>query len=696
MIVNGDGFVDSTILSKKSVVRWFDPDTGSRSDLVTTFNSSKQLTAAVPLSKLNAANAIEITVFNSGPGGGTSNAQVFFINATAAAIVNTTSNVADPISGTATASATSTTGGSLTAAAGSIAGQGSGSLTVAQYTGDPVGTNAAGGTPTFSNANGGFFDAHVSSDSNFNTLTLNYCNSGGTALYWWNGFAWNLVSNQSYSPTTGCISVTVNTTSSPSIADLTGTVFGIATGPAVGEITSDAAAPLPLGKSSINISANFTDESGTGPYTADIYWGDSNTPVPGTVNGNTVTGSHTYTAAGTYSVKVVVTRASGGAFGSSSKQDFVVVLSPSAGDAASTVQFEAANYSIAEDGGSIRVTVKGSGNTKGEATVDYTTGGTASMRSDYIAASGTLRFAAGETTKSFNVLITDNGYVDDNRTVTLTLLNPTGAAFGERNTATLTIINDDAAQSSSNPVDDAQFFVRQQYMDFLNRLPEDGGLEYWTNEITKCGTNADCINARRRDVSAAFFIEQEFQQTAYFTYLVRKSTLGAAPTYMQYTFDRNGIGFGSDQEKVAFTEAWVKSADFTRLYPAQMSGADFINTLLDSVKRKSGVDLSTQRGALLADFNANNNRARIVRQIAESSALQQAEYNRAFVLTEYFGYLRRDPDAGGYQFWLDVLDNRVPNNYRSMVCAFITSAEYQDRFSSLRSRTDAICGGIAP
>jgi hypothetical protein len=58
---------------------------------------------------------------------------------------------------------------------------------------------------------------------------------------------------------------------------------------------------------------------------------------------------------------------------------------------------------------------------------------------------------------------------------------------------------------------------------------------------------------------------------------------------------------------------------------------------------------------------------------------------------EYFGYLRRDPDQGGYDFWLNVLNNRVPGNYRSMVCAFVTSSEYQRRFSPVITRTNSEC-----
>ena len=80
--------------------------------------------------------------------------------------------------------------------------------------------------------------------------------------------------------------------------------------------------------------------------------------------------------------------------------------------------------------------------------------------------------------------------------------------------------------------------------------------------------------------------------------------------------------------------------------------------------------------------------------VADDAVFQQAEFNPAFVLTEYFGYLRRDPDQGGYDFWLDVLNNRVPGNYRSMVCAFINSAEYQQRFSPAVTRNDHICATL--
>jgi len=57
--------------------------------------------------------------------------------------------------------------------------------------------------------------------------------------------------------------------------------------------------------------------------------------------------------------------------------------------------------------------------------------------------------------------------------------------------------------------------VHQHYIDFLGREPDSGGIGFWTNEITICGANPQCIEVKRINVSAAFFLSIEFQQTGY-------------------------------------------------------------------------------------------------------------------------------------------------------------------------------------
>ena len=87
-------------------------------------------------------------------------------------------------------------------------------------------------------------------------------------------------------------------------------------------------------------------------------------------------------------------------------------------------------------------------------------------------------------------------------------------------------------------------------------------------------------------------------------------------------------------------------------------------------------------------------RAQVLLDVIEVRDFKDREYKPAFVLMQYFGYLRRDPDQAGYDFWLNILNNKLPSDasgYRAMVCAFITSAEYQLRFGTSFTRTNQDC-----
>ena len=88
------------------------------------------------------------------------------------------------------------------------------------------------------------------------------------------------------------------------------------------------------------------------------------------------------------------------------------------------------------------------------------------------------------------------------------------------------------------------------------------------------------------------------------------------------------------------------------------------------------------RNSLVAGLNgATLTRAQVLRMIAETEELQTREFNAAFVAMEYFGYLRRDPDTAGFNFWLTKL-NLFNGNFKNaeMVKAFLSSAEYRQRF----------------
>src|SRR5207302_5390430 len=150
----------------------------------------------------------------------------------------------------------------------------------------------------------------------------------------------------------------------------------------------------------------------------------------------------------------------------------------------STAQFNASTYTVSEGAGFATVTVTRSGATTLPATVDYiTSDDTAKQKSDYTFAAGTLSFAAGETSKTFQVLVTDNAFVDLDRNVTLFLINPNGVTLSAQSVAVLTINDNETAPSTTNPVDQARFFVQQHYYDFLSRYPDQSGWDFWTNNI---------------------------------------------------------------------------------------------------------------------------------------------------------------------------------------------------------------------
>ncbi|MFN2456251.1 MAG: Calx-beta domain-containing protein [Pyrinomonadaceae bacterium] len=353
------------------------------------------------------------------------------------------------------------------------------------------------------------------------------------------------------------------------------------------------------------------------------------------------------------------------------------------------VQFGAPAYSVVENSGRARITVTRTGNTESQATIAYATAnGTAIAGVDYIPTSGTLRFGVGENSKSFEVRIIDDAISEPDETLTLTLSNPIGAASGVPASVVLTILDDD--NRKNNPIDEPPFFVRQQYLDFLGREPDQGGLDYWAQEISNCGSDSKCVNARRIDVSAAFFIEPEFQDTGSFVYRFYKASYGQRPGFDQFAMDRNRVVGGANMEasKQAFAAEWVNRPEFHAAYDKLLQ-----SEYVDALYANAGVKPSQEdrTSAILGLLTDRETRQSVLLKVVANDEFSRNEYNQAFVLMQYFAYLRRDPEEAGYQFWLDVVNNRVPGNYRAMVCAFLTSAEYQFRFGAIRTRTDADC-----
>ncbi|MEO8435610.1 MAG: Calx-beta domain-containing protein, partial [Pyrinomonadaceae bacterium] len=534
-----------------------------------------------------------------------------------------------------------------------------------------------------------------------------------------------------------------------------------------------------------------------------------------------------------------------------------------------TVQFSTTNFSKSEGGGSTNITVTRAGDTSGSSSVDYRTGGnsfvacdvltgTAVQNCDFIVSAGTVNFAAGETSKTFPVLIYDDAYLEGDETLSLTLSNAVGATVGSPNPATLTITDNetsgappaaaktfvatlsssqevpasgtsgkgggivqlDAGETSGkvglvffnlsspqtdahihgpaavgangpiafplplgtvvdhsisptaqqvsdlkgglnylnvhsnnftageirgqllwNPLNEAQYFVRQHYYDFLGRLPDQGGMDYWTNELAFCGTNVQCLRERTVGVSNAFFYEDEYQQTASYVFLLYRAAFGnnqpfpnadpanptegqKIPRYLSFVRDRAQVvgGSGLAASQLALANSFVQRPEFTAKYPSSLAtGAQFVDAVLTTIQTADGATLAAaDRSALITHFN-NGGRGLVMFHLAndywngcsrlpgsppapcvpagygaavDNRTFIDAEYNRSFVYSQYSGYLRRDADINGFIFWLNQVSTAPPRNVakqHGMVCAFITSAEYQLRFGSQTPRTNAEC-----
>jgi uncharacterized protein DUF4214 len=312
-----------------------------------------------------------------------------------------------------------------------------------------------------------------------------------------------------------------------------------------------------------------------------------------------------------------------------------------------------------------------------------------------------LNWAAGDgADKTFKVMTTQDSYVEGPETLTLTLSNPTGGAGFSGPSTELLTINDDAVEPAGNPVDDSNAFVEQLYRDFLNRPSDPSGKAFWVNNIDHCNdpaqrppaqTAAQCIQISRIVTAGAFFLSIEFQATGGTAYLTNKVSFGARPNFIRFERDAQEIGqnyvFGQpgaetilEANKVAYYNDYVTRTEFLATYGG-VSNQQYVDTLISN----SGVTFTlAERNALVNALNNNTEtRATVLRKISEKPAFRAAEFNSMFVLMEYFGFLRRNPDQAGFDFWLNKLNSFNGDYFAAeMVKAFIESMEYRQRFGT--------------
>ena len=300
----------------------------------------------------------------------------------------------------------------------------------------------------------------------------------------------------------------------------------------------------------------------------------------------------------------------------------------------------------------------------------------------------------------------------------ITLLSARGASLGSPSTTTLQILDNDSGDGSANPIDDPSMLVGEHYHDFLNRQSDSGGQSFWTGQVMSCGNDQQCIEQKRVNVSAAFYLSIEFQETGYLVERIYKSAYGdrngqstlngahqmAAPIVRLDEFLADTQQISQDvvvlqpgwQDKIeankrAFLAEFVQRDRFVAAFPSSLTPADFV----DRLNANAGNPLSqSERDQLVSDLtNGARTRGEVLRAVAEDPDLAKAEFNRAFVLMQYFGYLRRNPDSApdsdytGYDFWLTKLNN-FNGDYlgAEMVKAFLSSSEYRERFQGGASR----------
>jgi Ice-binding-like/Calx-beta domain len=372
--------------------------------------------------------------------------------------------------------------------------------------------------------------------------------------------------------------------------------------------------------------------------------------------------------------------------------DAVPTPSPSPSPSPAIVQFSAPLYIVGEGDKRVNLMVTRTGDTSGAASVGFVTNdaagltncnvfnGIASPRCDYENTIGTVQFVAGETSRSFSVAIIDDSYAEGTENFTVSLNNPLplGVSLGSQSTATVMIV-DNETTTGPNPIDGTDFFVRQQYLDFLGREPDPPGFAGWTSTINNC--TGDTTLCDRIHVSQLFFQSEEFQQRGYFVYRFYPVSFGRKPDYAEFVVDLARVsGFLTDVQleaaKVQFIVDFMARPAFASAYNSPNPLADntaYVNALLDT----AGVTLSSKQSMIDGLNNATLTRAAVLRQIVESTEVSTKYNHQAYAVMEYFGYLRRQPDAL-YLNWIQVLD--ATNNPRSMVTGFVNSPEYRQRF----------------
>ena len=390
-------------------------------------------------------------------------------------------------------------------------------------------------------------------------------------------------------------------------------------------------------------------------------------------------------------------------------------------DPAPVVQLSSSSYTVNEGDGHVTITVTRTGNLSGSSKVSYkttdtdtftvncaATQGQAYGRCDFGVAVGTLTFGPGETSKSFDVSIVNDGIAEGDETFGVALTSWDAAVHGTPINATVTI-HDNETVNQPNPIlqtnaAGVSFFVRQHYLDFLGREPEPG--EPWSAILNGCGDqfnvdpNNPAIGCDRIMASGAFFGSPEFKTKGFYVIDMYRLTLNRLPTYTEFSNDLASLTGTSEQDtfarRAAYANNFVIRPDVANIYGA-MNNNQFVDALMggslgqaynlttihttDPANPDTGNKVTLTSADLINGLNGGTlTQAQALRAIAQSDEISlQAEAVNAFVGSQYYGYLRRAPDQAGFNAWVNYLKAN-PNDFRTMINGFENSNEYRLRF----------------
>ncbi len=384
------------------------------------------------------------------------------------------------------------------------------------------------------------------------------------------------------------------------------------------------------------------------------------------------------------------------------------------GGTASTIQFSSDSYTAGEGAEQAIITVTRTGDSTSASSVAYRTAdndtftvgcadtvnnqGAAFGRCDFAPTLDTLTFAPGETSKTFAVPIINDAHVEGSESFQVVLNNAAGATLGAQSMATVTIVDNDTP-GQQNPIFTTPFFVRQQYLDFLAREPEAG--EPWSGVLNRCAdvnTGPDVPSGcDRLTVSGSFFGSLEFKDKGIYVIVFYRTALARLPTYAEFAPDLRGVTGATQSEtftkRAAFATSFTQRAEFVSVYGG-LSNAQYIAALLgrynltsittpDPANPDGAVKVTLSSSELLGRLDGGTlTRAQVLRAIVQSDQVSQNfEAVNAFVAAQYYGYLRRTPDAGGFTGWVSYLAAH-PGDFRAMVNGFMNSTEYRLRFGA--------------